>query len=477
MAAGSPPGTLVAPAMSSSPAPPTSTAPTPAPAGEPALTASGRIALTWLDEQTLTPRPITTPTFITYGLLDRPPRRSPLRPGVLVPAVIVLAVVAAYCLTTLLWPLTAVTPTIAAAEVTSAAAPAYAPAWPDTGGAAVAVAGIDGTLSSTDAPDAIASITKVVTALVVLDEIPLGPGDDGPEFSFTYADSLDYWNYRYRGESALDVPVGGVLTQRQLLEGMLIGSANNYADRLAGNLFASDAVFADAAETWLRSHGVPGITVVEPTGMDPGNRATPAALIALAEKALSNPVIAGIVAQREIELPGAGTVENTNSLLADDGVVGIKTGTLANWNLLSAKDLTVDGTPVRVFAAVLGQPDADARNAVSRDLFDQLEQELQTEPSVTAGTVVGMVRTAWGEEVDVVTAEDAAVVLFNGGAGTVTMRFDLGDVREAGGEVGALTVDGPLNVTTVPVRLADDVEDPSAWWRLTHPLELFGLSG
>ena len=26
------------------------------------------------------------------------------------------------------------------------------------------------------------------------------------------------------------------------------------------------------------------------------------------------------------------------------------------------------------------------------------------------------------------------------------------------------------------VDLADDIEEPSAWWRLTHPLELFGLT-
>ncbi len=88
------------------------------------------------------------------------------------------------------------------------------------------------------------------------------------------------------GESALDVPVGGSLSEYQLLEGMLIGSADNYADRLAGESWPSDAVYANAANAWLTAHGVPGITVVEPTGFDRGNIATPAALIPLAQKAL-----------------------------------------------------------------------------------------------------------------------------------------------------------------------------------------------
>ena len=109
---------------------------------------------------------------------------------------------------------------------------------------------------------------------------------------FTFGDSLQYWNYLRNGESALDVPAGGSLTQYQLLEGMLIGSANNYADRLASNLWPSDRVYADAANAWLESHGVSGVRVVEPTGIDTRNRATPEGLLTLAEKAMANPVIA-----------------------------------------------------------------------------------------------------------------------------------------------------------------------------------------
>jgi len=37
-------------------------------------------------------------------------------------------------------------------------------------------------------------------------------------------------------------------------------------------------------------------------------------------------------------------------------------------------------------------------------------------------------------------------------------------------------VDGLLDDASVELRLADDIEEPTAWWRLTHPLELFGLT-
>ncbi|WP_258566929.1 hypothetical protein [Microbacterium sp. Se5.02b] len=39
-----------------------------------------------------------------------------------------------------------------------------------------------------------------------------------------------------------------------------------------------------------------------------------------------------------------------------------------------------------------------------------------------------------------------------------------------------MTATGPLDSTTVPLVLAEDVEGPSPWWRLTHPLELLGVT-
>ena len=441
-------------------------------------------ALAWVDPERVTGASTRT-DFATASapfvpvepdLLADAPRRSILRPGVLIPVGVFAALAGAYAATTLLWPLHAVAPEVAPVQVEPIASVAAAPAWPGAGSAAIAVEGIDGTLASSLDPSSIASITKVVTALMILDELPLAPGEQGPEYRFGYADMLEYWDYRARGESALDVPIDGVLTQYQMLEGILVGSANNYADRLASSIWPSDQVFASAARSWLAAHGIPGVTVVESTGIDLGNTATAEALIPLAKKAMENPVVAEIVAKQAIELPGAGRAENTNGLLADPGVLGIKTGTLDAWNLLSAKDVVAGDTTVRLYAAVLGQPDDAARVDASRALYAQLEQELQPRPSVTADTVAGLVRTEWGEEVSIVTASDAAVVLWNGGAGTVSTRYDLGDARTAGDVVGALSVDGPLDDELVDLRLAEDIEPPSVWWRLTHPLELFGLT-
>ncbi|MFF3026917.1 D-alanyl-D-alanine carboxypeptidase [Microbacterium sp. NPDC057944] len=455
-----------------------------APAAQWASEGGAATALTWVDAASVADH---SPTATLDGDQVREPgaalwtgarlRPAAAGPGVLVPIGILAALAASYAGTTLLWPLHEVAPTVKTAEFQATAAPAAAITWPTQGSAAVGIQGI-GTVASSPDPAVIASITKVVSVLMVLDQMPLAVGEQGPSFSFTKADSQSYLAYKRSDQSALDVPVGGSLTEFQMLQGILLGSANNYIDRLAKEIWGSDKAFADAAATWLRDRGIQGITILSPSGFDERNTATPEALIAVAERAMQNPVFAGIVGTPSVELPGAGLVKNTNGMLSDSGVVGIKTGTLhESWNLLTAKDVVVDGTTVHLYASVLTQADDDMRLASTRSLFSQVEDALQAEaPAVAKGTVVGEVDTLWGASTEIVTDADAEVVLWDAAAAEATPEFDLGEKSKAGAEVGTLTVAGPLDTATTPLTLKKKLEGPSAWWRLTHPLELFGLT-
>lgn len=435
-------------------------------------------ALTWVDAVAVAdPSPAVDeggPSVLAGAHL----RPAVSRPGVLVPIGVIVALVGAYAGATLLWPLHEVAPTVQSVEFATIPAPAAAITWPVQGSAAVGIEGI-GTVSSTTDPAVIASITKVVSAMMVLDRMPLAPGEQGPSFSFTKADSQSFLAYKRSDQSALDVPVGGSLTEYQMLQGVLLGSANNYIDRLAKEIWGTDAAFADAAATWLSDRGISGITIKSPSGFDDRNVSTPEALIAVAERAMQNPVFAEIVGTASVDLPGAGTVRNTNGMLADTGVVGVKTGTLEeSWNLLTAKNVTIGDTTVRLYASVLTQADDDMRLESTRSLFSQIEAELQSQaPVVPEGTVVGTVDTLWGAPVDVVTDAESDVVLWNGATATATTEFDLGEERKAGAEVGTLTTTGPLNTASTALKLAGTVQEPSPWWRLTHPLELFGLTG
>lgn len=445
---------------------------------------SGGTPLTWVDTVEVARHPATEalddapPAASGGGLLTGAHLRPAIaRPGVLVPLGVLVGLLGTYVGSAMLWPLHEVPPTVQATELTPITAPAAAITWPAQGSAAVGVGGIGTTSSSLDAA-AIASVTKVVSSLMVLDRMPLAVGEQGPEFSFTRADNLAYWDYRRSDQSALDVPVGGTLTEFQLLQGTLLGSANNYIDRLSQEIWGSPSAFTAAAEVWLRDRGLDDITIVTPSGFDDRNRATPASLIALAELAMQNPVFAGIVGTPSVDLPGAGTVVNTNGMLADPGVIGVKTGTLGDsWNLLTAKVITLDDTTVRLYASVLGQPDDEQRLTQTRSLFSQVETALEQQaPAVAAGTVVGTVTTPWGATTEIVTDADADIVLWNGATAEASTDVSLGDNRESGDEVGTMTSSGPLNTVTTSLSLADDVDAPSPWWRLTHPLELLGIT-
>lgn len=105
--------------------------------------------------------------------------------------------------------------------------------WP-AGGAAAAVSGLGLIGSHGDSsPRPMASVAKVMTALVVLEDHPLSPTEEGSTVTVTQEDFANYQRESAAGQSVVPVEVGEALTERQLLEGMLIPSGNNFADLLA----------------------------------------------------------------------------------------------------------------------------------------------------------------------------------------------------------------------------------------------------
>ncbi|MFS0713837.1 D-alanyl-D-alanine carboxypeptidase [Microbacterium sp. 2P01SA-2] len=444
-----------------------------------------RVALAWVDDDAVASGSGRREAAASAGpyalahaeLLTERPRRS-AAPAVISTLAVVLLAAGGYTGATLLWPLDAVAPDVLPAAITAPAAGIAQPAWPAEGAGATAVGGFSAVSASSGEPESIASITKLVTALVVLDRMPLAEGDQGPEFAFTAADRREYRAYLADDQSALDVPVDGVLTQYQLLQGVLIGSANNYADRLVFDLWPDEEAYVEAANAWLQAHDLGGVIVVDSSGIDPENTASPASVIALAETAMSNPVIAGIVAQRSVELPGAGFVENTNALLADPAVVGVKTGSLfGSYNLVAAEDTDVDGINVRVYATALDQPDDETRHSATAALLDRTIAEIAASPSLPAGTVAGTATTLWGATSEIVTESDVRVALWNTQSSQAAASVEVGDARDAGDRAGELTLTGPLGSATTTLRLTADIPDPDVWWRLSHPLQLWGLAG
>jgi len=466
------------------PAPVPASAPVPA-ADETAATAPEaapqRVALAWVDPDVIAGRrapadlAAASSGFVPVLPEIISPRRS--AKGALASLAVVVALAGGYTAATQLWTLDSVTPVVTQADdVVAVAAPASQVSWPDDGVAAVGVRGMGHTLASTADATTMASITKLVSVLMVLDQSPLEPGEQGPAREIVYDDRVDYWGFINRGESALDVPVGVTLSQYQLMQGALIASAGNYTKMLTQQHWATDEEFAAAAAEWLAENRLDGLTVVEPTGIDRGNTADAASLIRLASLALADPVVAEIVATERAEIPGIGEIENTNPILGDDGIVGIKTGGLiGSYNLLAAREVTVGETTAYAIAAVLDQPTEGLRGTEAAKLLDQVADELSTPTTLAAGTSIGSVSTAWGTDAEILTAGDAPVILWNEARVEADTVIELGGARDKGDTVGELRLEGPLDSSQTELVLSADLGEPDMWWRFTHPLELWGF--
>lgn len=357
------------------------------------------------------------------------------------------------------------------------APPVPALEFPAYGASAIGAVGYPGVLaqSGATAPLPMASITKVITALVVLDAHPLAVGDSGPTATMTAADAALYGTYLAQNGTVSTVRAGMTFTERQLLELTLIKSANNYTTSMAVWAFGSQDAFLVAARAWLAAHGLDQIVINEPTGIDPGNVAPVDQLVELGRIALAHPVIAEIVATTQVDLPPFGVLPNTNLLLGRDGVDGIKTGTLDDFgaNLLFSADYLVGESAITVIGVVLGGPNHDV---IDHDILGLLDSTLAnfTEVEVAAdGETFATYRAIWGESIAAVAAGRTTLLTWGGAPVTVDVVTDELRTGTAGADVGDLVFTSGPTTIRVDLELAADLDDPGPWWRLTNPAALF----
>ncbi|CAN5344024.1 hypothetical protein BH10ACT7_BH10ACT7_02320 [soil metagenome] len=376
---------------------------------------------------------------------------------------------------TLLAPLPEMTAVVASYEAPPVEQPVLG--FPGYGAAAIGAVGYDGVLARAGATDPlpIASISKVVTALVVLDAHPLAVGESGAEITFTDQDVAFYDQQLADDGIVADVRPGQVMSQLNVLTVMLMMSANNYGQTLATWAFGSEAAYVDAARVWLADNGFARTSINDATGMNPANTSTVDDLIGIGKLALENPVIAAAVSTQSLDVPELGAVGNRNGLLGINGVDGIKTGTLDESGacLLFSADHLIGGESITLVGVVLGGPDHATINAAIQGLLTEVDAGFREVSLTTAGQVFADYDSPWGDEAEAVAAGPATAVVW---AGTpITSAIDVESIRlgEAGEEVGSITFTFANRVITVPLELDDDIDDPGAWWRLTNPAVLF----
>ena len=123
--------------------------------------------------------------------------------------------------------------------------------WPAQGEAALFVDGIGevGRFGG-QSPVPMASTAKMMTALLVLEDHPLALNEPGPTITVTPADVNTFFAERNQGESVLPVTAGEQLTEYQLLQGLLLPSASNYAQMVATWDLGTVPAFVARTASW-----------------------------------------------------------------------------------------------------------------------------------------------------------------------------------------------------------------------------------
>lgn len=199
-----------------------------------------------------------------------------------------------------------------------------------------------------------ASITKLMTALVVLEHAKL---DDTVTFSKTAVTNLE------SGAVTLNLTEGDKLTVKDCLYGLLLKSANDVANGLAESVGGSISGFADMMNAKAAELGCTGTHFVNPNGLNDSNHySTCRDMEKIAEAAFANDTIKQICSTMSYQFPAtkkaaARTLTPGHKMLYSSdaryypGIIGGKTGYTSRAGNTLVTAVEKDG--VRLIAVVM----------------------------------------------------------------------------------------------------------------------------
>jgi len=322
-----------------------------------------------------------------------------------------------------------------------------------------------------DDPRAMASLTKLMTALVAVERLDL-------------ASLVTVSPAAARiGESTLSLRAGARVPVRDLVIGTLVPSANDAATALAIAAGGNVPRFVELMNRRGRALGLRGTTYRNPHGLDePGHVSTARDSAILLRAALRVPEIRRYAGAATARLSDGRTVESTDNLVGSfPGFVGGKTGHTfaAGWSQVGFA--RVAGVAVTV--AVLGSPSEAQRD---RDLSALLRFGLRSyRPTriVDPTRTYAAVPVGWGEPLRLVAPR--AVVRPAHVARSLTERVVVPAVVRlpvvAGQRLGTLVVrDGPRVVARSALVAAEARREPTrtdkaAWLARRTGHHLVGL--
>ncbi len=302
----------------------------------------------------------------------------------------------------------------------------------------------------------------MMTALVVLADHPLAPGQTGPLVSIGPGDVQDYSDHVQAGDSSVRVEVGEVLTEYQLLEALLLPSGDNIADRLATWDAGSVPRFVAKMNAMAHAFGLKSTHYADASGVDPRSASTAADQALVASTLIADPVVLRIVRSRRVTFPVTGILSNPNPALGIDGIVGVKGGYSSEAHTCLVTAAFRSHHRVLVISVALGQTGPASAARIDEALLEAATKKLVRHRLTTPGGPVGTF-TAPGSNssVELIAPNTPSATVVWPGLELTEMitappRTSTATLAStpAGSVVGVLTVSAPWGVLiTVPVRL------------------------
>lgn len=325
--------------------------------------------------------------------------------------------------------------------------------------------------SAVQTPIPIASVAKIMTAYLVLKTYPLKPGQDGPSLIMDAQDVAEYEDGLNKGHSVLKVAEGESLTERQLLEGLLLPSGGNIADRLGRWVSSSDAAFVTKMNETAKSLGMTVTSYADASGVSAETVSNAVDQIKLAQEAMADPVFREIVAMPQATLPIAGTVYNVNGMLGQHGVVGIKTGSTskAGGNFVSSSPVVVGAKTHYIIAVVLGQQSVQSlKSALDENvkILDQVRSEFKLYPITQPSTGFGQISSAWNSKSDLKTTQPVQIFGYPGMEVAYSIELKNSQLPILPNtNVATLTIKSGQEIQTVPLQNTQQIKPPGLLWR------------
>ena len=326
-----------------------------------------------------------------------------------------------------------------------------------------------------DTPVAVASLTKMMAQILILEAVEDGNLTWDEEVK-TSSNAAGY------GGTQIYLQPGEMMTVRDLMKGISMASANDATVVLAERIAGSEEAFVKMMNDKAKELGLKNTNFVNPTGLDEDNHYSSAydmALIAI--ELLKHEEILEFSSVYEdylrTDTPNKFWLVNTNKLVRFyDGADGLKTGFTDNAGYTMA--VTAKRNDMRLIAVVLGESVSKVRNAETTALLDYGFNLYKVDVIKKQGDVVDKIMIDRGNKksVDVTLAKDVTVLSKKSDTEKkYTEQLKIDEIKlpiKKNQQVGTIDIyDGSNKIGSYPLVASEDVKKKSFWKVFTDNLK------